>query len=113
MWIADELDVGMVHVNDQAVNGGPFAPVGGPRKSGNGTRIGGPADIEESTTWKWVSVKDAATPIPSDHSQDRDASVVARIPCVCQFMSEIAMQIKAAIARAQGANLSLETLDMG
>ncbi|MGO7420610.1 aldehyde dehydrogenase family protein, partial [Rhizobium ruizarguesonis] len=44
--IADELDVGMVHVNDQTVNGGPFAPFGGPRKSGNGTRIGGPADIE-------------------------------------------------------------------
>ncbi|WP_261339176.1 aldehyde dehydrogenase family protein, partial [Rhizobium leguminosarum] len=39
--IADELDVGMVHVNDQTVNGGPFAPFGGPRKSGNGTRIGG------------------------------------------------------------------------
>ncbi|MQT15567.1 benzaldehyde dehydrogenase [Segnochrobactrum spirostomi] len=62
--IADELDVGMVHVNDQTVNGGPFAPFGGPRKSGNGTRIGGPADIEEFTTWKWISVKDAAAPYP-------------------------------------------------
>ncbi|MCA1493896.1 benzaldehyde dehydrogenase [Sinorhizobium alkalisoli] len=62
--IAEELDVGMVHVNDQTVNGGPFAPFGGPRKSGNGTRIGGPADIEEFTTWKWISVKDAATPHP-------------------------------------------------
>lgn len=64
MRIADELDVGMVHINDQTVNGGPFAPFGGPRKSGNGTRIGGPADIEEFTTWKWISVKDAATPYP-------------------------------------------------
>lgn len=64
MKIADELDVGMVHVNDQTVNGGPFAPFGGPRKSGNGTRIGGPADIEEFTTWKWVTVRDAATPYP-------------------------------------------------
>ncbi|NTF33075.1 benzaldehyde dehydrogenase [Rhizobium skierniewicense] len=62
--IADELDVGMVHVNDQTVNGGPFAPFGGPRKSGNGTRIGGPADVEEFTTWKWISVKHAATPYP-------------------------------------------------
>ena len=62
--IADELDVGMVHVNDQTVNGGPFAPFGGPRKSGNGTRIGGPADIEEFTTWKWISVKHAATAYP-------------------------------------------------
>lgn len=62
--IADELDVGMVHVNDQTVNGGAFAPFGGPRKSGNGTRIGGPADIEEFTTWKWISVKDAATAYP-------------------------------------------------
>ena len=64
MKIADELDVGMVHVNDQTVNGGPFAPFGGPRKSGNGTRIGGPADIEEFTTWKWVTVRDAATAYP-------------------------------------------------
>ena len=64
MRIADELDVGMVHINDQTVNGGPFAPFGGPRKSGNGTRIGGPADIEEFTTWKWISVKDTATPYP-------------------------------------------------
>lgn len=64
MRIAEELDVGMVHINDQTVNGGPFAPFGGPRKSGNGTRIGGPADIEEFTTWKWISVKDAATPYP-------------------------------------------------
>jgi benzaldehyde dehydrogenase (NAD) len=64
MAIADQLDVGMVHINDQTVNGGPFAPFGGPRKSGNGTRIGGPADIEEFTTWKWISVKEAATPYP-------------------------------------------------
>ncbi len=62
--IADELDVGMVHINDQTVNGGPFAPFGGPRKSGNGTRIGGPADIEEFTTWKWITVREAATPYP-------------------------------------------------
>lgn len=62
--IAEDLDVGMVHINDQTVNGGPFAPFGGPRKSGNGTRIGGPADIEEFTTWKWISVKEAATLYP-------------------------------------------------
>ncbi|XUY29244.1 benzaldehyde dehydrogenase [Agrobacterium sp. rho-8.1] len=62
--IAEELDVGMVHVNDQTVNGGPFAPFGGPRKSGNGSRIGGPADVEEFTTWKWISVKHVATPYP-------------------------------------------------
>ncbi len=64
MRVADELDVGMVHINDQTVNGGPFAPFGGPRKSGNGTRIGGPADLEEFTTWKWISVRDTATPYP-------------------------------------------------
>jgi benzaldehyde dehydrogenase (NAD) len=64
MAIAEDLDVGMVHINDQTVNGGPFAPFGGPRKSGNGTRIGGPADIEEFTTWKWISVKETATPYP-------------------------------------------------
>ena len=62
--VGKQLNVGQLHINDQTVNGGPFAPFGGRGKSGNGSRIGGPADIEEFTQWQWVSVKEAATPYP-------------------------------------------------
>lgn len=64
MAVGEQLNVGQLHINDQTVNGGPYAPFGGRGKSGNGTRMGGPADIEEFTQWQWVSVKDAATAYP-------------------------------------------------
>ena len=62
--LGEQLEVGQLHINDQTVNGGPFAPFGGRGKSGNGSRIGGPADIEEFTQWMWISVKEDATPYP-------------------------------------------------
>jgi benzaldehyde dehydrogenase (NAD) len=62
--LGEQLNVGQLHINDQTVNGGPFAPFGGRGKSGNGSRIGGPADIEEFTQWQWVSIKEEATPYP-------------------------------------------------
>jgi benzaldehyde dehydrogenase (NAD) len=64
MALGEQLNVGQLHINDQTVNGGPFAPFGGRGKSGNGTRIGGPADIEEFTQWQWISTKEQATPYP-------------------------------------------------
>ena len=64
MAVGDQLNVGQLHINDQTVNGGPYAPFGGRGKSGNGTRVGGPADIEEFSQWQWVSVKIKATPYP-------------------------------------------------
>lgn len=64
MAVGERLEVGQLHINDQTVNGGPYAPFGGRGKSGNGTRVGGPADIEEFTQWQWVSVKQAATAYP-------------------------------------------------
>ena len=62
--LGEQLEVGQLHINDQTVNGGPFAPFGGRGRSGNGSRIGGPADIDEFTQWMWVSVKDQATAYP-------------------------------------------------
>ena len=32
--------------------------------SGNGTRVGGPANWEEFTQWQWVTIQDRATPYP-------------------------------------------------
>jgi benzaldehyde dehydrogenase (NAD) len=58
------LNVGQLHINDQTVNGGPFAPFGGRGRSGNGSRISGPAIWEEFTQWVWTSEKPQATPYP-------------------------------------------------
>lgn len=62
--IANQLQVGMLHINDQTINGGAMPPFGGFKNSGNGSRTSGPADIEEYTQWQWVSTKKAATPYP-------------------------------------------------
>ena len=62
--VGDRLIVGQLHINDQTVNGGPYAPFGGRGRSGNGSRISGPAIWEEFTQWVWVSTKSAATPYP-------------------------------------------------
>ena len=45
----------MVHVNDMTVLEDARAPLGGIGLSGNPTRIGGIADLEEYTTWRWVT----------------------------------------------------------
>jgi benzaldehyde dehydrogenase (NAD) len=62
--VGDQLMVGHLHINDQTVNGGPYAPFGGRGRSGNGSRVSGPAIWEEFTQWVWVTQKDQATPYP-------------------------------------------------
>jgi benzaldehyde dehydrogenase (NAD) len=58
------LRVGHLHINDQTVTASPIAPFGGRGRSGNGSRISGPAIWEEFTQYVWVTVKPAATPYP-------------------------------------------------
>ena len=58
------LKVGHLHINDQTVIASPLAPFGGRGRSGNGSRISGPAIWEEFTQFVWVTVKPAATPYP-------------------------------------------------
>lgn len=62
--LGQQLDVGHLHINDQTVAAGPDAPFGGMGASGNGSRISGPANIEEFTTWRWTTIKSAAGPYP-------------------------------------------------
>lgn len=62
--IADQLRVGLVHVNDQTVNDDGFMPMGGFGNSGNGSRHGGPANWDEFTQWQWVTFKDEAPIYP-------------------------------------------------
>ncbi|WP_439138370.1 aldehyde dehydrogenase family protein [Roseicyclus sp.] len=62
--IAMRLRVGHLHINDQTVTASPIAPFGGRGRSGNGSRISGPAIWEEFTQWVWITTKPAATPYP-------------------------------------------------
>jgi len=64
MVLGERLAVGHLHINDQTVEAGPHSPFGGMGASGNGSRISGPANLDEFTTWRWTTVKTAATPYP-------------------------------------------------
>ena len=64
MTLGERLNVGHLHINDQTVLAEPGAPFGGRRASGNGSRISGPANWDEFTTWKWMTAKAQATPYP-------------------------------------------------
>jgi len=64
MALGAALEVGHLHINDQTVDAGPHSPFGGVKASGNGSRISGPANLDEFTSWRWETVKPAATPYP-------------------------------------------------
>jgi aldehyde dehydrogenase (NAD+) len=54
--IADAIDTGMIHINDQPINDEPHVPFGGMGDSGIG-RYNGDAVLEEFTEQKWISVQ--------------------------------------------------------
>ncbi|MCW1934926.1 aldehyde dehydrogenase family protein [Pararhodobacter zhoushanensis] len=62
--LGNQLKVGHLHINDQTVAASPFAPFGGRGRSGNGTRISGPALWEEFTQWVWVTTLPEARTYP-------------------------------------------------
>jgi benzaldehyde dehydrogenase (NAD) len=62
--LGNRLRTGLLHINDQTVADEPHVPFGGRGASGNGTRIGGPANWEEFTQWQWLTIKDKATAYP-------------------------------------------------
>jgi benzaldehyde dehydrogenase (NAD) len=62
--LGNRLRTGLLHINDQTVADEPHVPFGGRGASGNGTRIGGPANWEEFTQWQWLTIKDKPTPYP-------------------------------------------------
>ena len=64
MHIASQLNVGLVHVNDQTVNDDGVMPMGGRGSSGNGSRHGGPANWDEFTQWQWMTVRNTAPGYP-------------------------------------------------
>jgi len=62
--IGDRINAGLVHINDQTVGDDVVNPFGGFGASGNGTSIGGPANIDEFTRWQWVTVRDEIQAYP-------------------------------------------------
>jgi benzaldehyde dehydrogenase (NAD) len=56
--VGNRLNTGLLHINDQTVGDEPHIPFGGNGASGNGTRIGGPANFEEFTQWQWLTIKE-------------------------------------------------------
>lgn len=64
-WVAGAY--GTPHLTiiyNQTVADEPHIPFGGRGASGNGTRIGGPANWDEFTQWQWVTIKDAPPQYP-------------------------------------------------
>jgi acyl-CoA reductase-like NAD-dependent aldehyde dehydrogenase len=61
--LAQLIESGIVHVNDQPVADEPQMPFGGVKDSGFG-RFGGTAAINEFTEMRWVTVKSGAHPFP-------------------------------------------------
>jgi acyl-CoA reductase-like NAD-dependent aldehyde dehydrogenase len=61
--LADRIEAGIVHVNDQTVGDEPQMPFGGVKDSGWG-RFGGTAALDEFTELKWVTVQSGSHPYP-------------------------------------------------
>jgi benzaldehyde dehydrogenase (NAD) len=55
--IADRIPSGIVHINDQTVDDEAVAPFGGVAASGNGSRVGGRANLEAFTETQWVTMQ--------------------------------------------------------
>ncbi len=61
--LAQRLEAGIVHVNDQPVGDEPQMPFGGVKDSGFG-RFGGQAALDEFTELRWVTVQSGTHPFP-------------------------------------------------
>src|SRR6266511_1941513 len=63
LQLAQQIQSGIVHVNDQPVADEPQMPFGGVKDSGFG-RFGGQAVIDEFTETRWITVKSGPHPFP-------------------------------------------------
>jgi benzaldehyde dehydrogenase (NAD) len=62
--LANRIKAGMVHVNDGTLNDEATIPFGGTGLSGNGSRYGGEANLDNFTEWQWVTVRDEPPTFP-------------------------------------------------
>ena len=61
--LAQRIEAGIVHVNDQPVADEPQVPFGGVKDSGFG-RFGGTAVVDEFTELRWITVQSGSHPFP-------------------------------------------------
>jgi acyl-CoA reductase-like NAD-dependent aldehyde dehydrogenase len=61
--LAQQIQAGIVHVNDQPVHDEPQMPFGGVKDSGWG-RFGGRAAMDEFTELRWITVQSGTRPFP-------------------------------------------------
>ena len=61
--LAERIEAGIVHINDQPVNDEPQVPFGGVKDSGYG-RFGGMEAAHEFTEMRWVTVQSQGRPFP-------------------------------------------------
>ena len=61
--LAQQIESGIVHVNDQTVADEPQMPFGGVKDSGFG-RFGGQAVVDEFTELRWITVQSGTHPYP-------------------------------------------------
>ena len=61
--IAERIESGIVHINDQTVHDEPQVPFGGVKDSGWG-RFGGKAALEEFTELRWISLQRSTRQFP-------------------------------------------------
>lgn len=65
MRIADRVDSGKVHINEQTVSDEANSPFGGVKDSGTGGRIGGhQANMEAFTEMQWLTMRPEIAPYP-------------------------------------------------
>jgi acyl-CoA reductase-like NAD-dependent aldehyde dehydrogenase len=61
--LAQRIESGIVHVNDQPIGDEPQVPFGGVKESGFG-RFGGKAVVDEFTELRWITVQSGSHPFP-------------------------------------------------
>ena len=62
--VAHRIKAGMVHVNDGPLNDEATSRSAAPGISGNGSRYGGEANLDNFTEWQWVTVRDEPPTFP-------------------------------------------------
>ena len=55
--LAEQIDSGAIHINDQTVDDEAVIPFGGFKASGSGGRFGGHANLDTFTNLQWVTVQ--------------------------------------------------------
>jgi len=65
--VAEQLQTGMIHINDRSTDDSAYVPFGGVKLSGNGGRYGSYVNWDEYTQWRWFTVSDQPTRIPFSH----------------------------------------------